>query len=162
MSFQRRRSGLKWSFLAALTAFGIAMGHLEAVVVVYIRHIIGIVPMPQQLDPAVLARMPHWLLGIEQSREAATIVMLVTLGLLVGRSALDKLGVFLYAFGVWDIFYYVGLKVMINWPASLCTRDCLFLIPKPWYGPVWQPVTASVVMIAIALVMMGAARKRAS
>jgi hypothetical protein len=50
---------------------------------------------------------------------------------------------------VWDIFYYVWLKVLLDWPASLLTPDILFLIPLPWWGPVIAPVL-------IALLMTGA------
>jgi hypothetical protein len=146
------------AFLAALTAFAIAMGHLEAVVVVYIRRLLDVVPMPEHLDADFVSRMPDWLIATEQGREAATIVMLLALGWLVGRSPLAKLGTFLYAFGVWDIFYYVSLKVLIGWPASLQTRDCLFLIPNPWYAPVWLPVSISLVMIAIALALFASSR----
>jgi len=146
--------------LAALTALAIAMGHLEAVVVVYIRHILGIVPAPEQLDRAVYAQVPQWLRATEQGREAATIVMLLTLAYLVGRRPLDKLGVFLFAFGVWDIFYYVSLKVLIGWPASLQTTDLLFLIPVPWFAPVWLPMTISAGMIVIALFLFAYERKR--
>ncbi len=145
-----RRSALP-ARLAALTAFAIAMGHLEAVVVVYIRHILGIVPTPEHLDRAVYEQVPHWIVASEQGREAATIIMLVTLAVLAGRRPLEKLAVFLYAFAVWDIFYYVSLKVLIVWPASLQTMDLLFLIPTAWFAPVWLPVSISALMIVAAL-----------
>lgn len=147
----KRQGRLDYNFLVTLTAFGVAMGYLEAVVVVYIREILGIVPTPAQLTPEVLAQVPDWVIGTEQTREAATIVMLVALALLVGRTRAQKLATFLFAFGVWDISYYIGLKALINWPASLTTRDCLFLIPQPWYAPVWVPVVISAGMIAAAL-----------
>jgi len=139
--------------LAALTAFAIAMGHLEAVVVVYIRHILKIVPTPEHLDRAVYEQVPRWIITTEQGREAATIIMLVTLAVLAGRKPLERLAVFLYAFAVWDIFYYVSLKVLIDWPASLQTMDLLFLIPVPWFGPVWLPCSISALMIVAALVL---------
>jgi hypothetical protein len=161
MSMASTRAGrrLGWR-LAALTAFAIAMGHLEAVVVVYIRHILGIVPTPEHLDRAVYEQVPHWLLATEQGREAATIVMLVTLAILVGHRPLTKLAVFLYAFGLWDIFYYVGLKVLIDWPASLQTMDLLFLIPVPWFAPVWLPVSIASVMVIVALFLFAREQKR--
>jgi len=145
-----RRSALP-ARLAALPAFAIAMGHLEAVVVVYIRQILGIVPTPEHLDRAVYQQVPHCIITSEQGREAATIIMLVTLAVLAGRRPLEKLAVFLYAFAVWDIFYYVSLKVLIGWPASLQTMDLLFLIPTAWFGPVWLPVSISALMIVAAL-----------
>ncbi|MBU0607696.1 MAG: hypothetical protein KKI08_07395, partial [Armatimonadetes bacterium] len=51
------------------------------------------------------------------------------------------------------IFYYVSLKVLIGWPASLQTMDILFLIPVPWFGPVWLPCSISALMIVAALVL---------
>ncbi|MEN6301208.1 MAG: hypothetical protein ABFD96_00695 [Armatimonadia bacterium] len=136
-----------WRRLGALTAFAVAMGHLEAVVVVYIRHILNIVPTPEQLDANVYAQVPRWIVTSEQWREASTIIMLLSLAYLVGRKPVERLGVFLFAFGVWDIFYYVALKVLIGWPASLRTMDLLFLIPKAWFAPVWVPVGISAVMV---------------
>ena len=136
------------------------MGYLEAVVVVYIRRIIDIVPTPQNLAPQAIAQGPDWLISTEQTREAATIVMLVALALLAGRTRVQKLAVFLFTFGVWDIFYYVSLKALIDWPASLATMDCLFLIPQPWYAPVWVPVVISLGMIAVALGLFAAGSRQ--
>jgi len=154
-----RRPNLDCPRLAVLTAFAIAMGHLEAVVVVYIRHIMGIVPAPEQLDANLYAHVPQWIIVSEQWREAATIVMLVTLAVLVGRSRREKLAVFLFAFGVWDIWYYVALKYLLNWPASLGTLDLLFLIPNAWFAPVWVPCAISAGMIAVAVGMMAKERR---
>jgi len=147
----RRQRRLDYNLLLTLTAFGIAMGYLEAVVVVYIRRILDIVPTPEHLDPQAIAQVPDWLISTEQTREAATIIMLVALALLADRTRLQKLAVFLFTFGLWDIFYYVSLKGLIDWPAQWTTMDCLFLIPEPWYAPVWVPVVISVGLIVAAL-----------
>jgi len=140
--------------LAAVAIFAIAMGHFEATVVVYIRAILDVVPSPEQLNAATMRLVPGWVIASEQAREAATIVMLVTLAYLAGRNFYDRLGVFVYAFGIWDIFYYVGLKAMIDWPSSLGTTDCLFLIPRPWFAPVWVPIAISCALIAGGLGLM--------
>jgi hypothetical protein len=60
----------------------------------------------------------------------------------------------LFAFGVWDIFYYIALKIMIGWPASLLTWDLLFLIPWSWLGPVLAPVINSLTMIFMAVLIV--------
>ena len=146
------------NLLALLSAFAIAMGYLEAVVVIYIRKILDIVPAADHLTTQTLAQAPDWLVSTEQTREAATIIMLVTLASLVGRTAAQKLGVFLFAFGIWDIFYYISLKALINWPPSLATQDCLFLIPQPWYAPVWLPVLISLGMIALGILLLRQSR----
>ena len=160
MAEVKPRRRVRWEFLAALAAFAIAMGHLEAVVVVYIRRILGIVPTPEHLDRAVFEQVPKWLIATEQGREAATIIMLLALAYLVGRRPLEKLAVFLFAFGIWDIFYYVSLKILIDWPASLQTMDVLFLIPVAWFAPVWLPVTISAVMVVAALGILAGQQRR--
>lgn len=139
------------SRVVLLAAFAVAMGHLEAVVVVYIREILGLIPTPEDLTPAVLELVPGWIIAVEQTREAATIIMLVCLALLAGRNFRERLGAFLFAFGVWDITYYAALKLMIGWPGALTTMDLLFLIPRAWYGPVWLPLAASCGLITVGL-----------
>jgi len=37
--------------------------------------------------------------------------MLVSIGIIAGSNSIQKFAYFLYGFGVWDIFYYVGLKL---------------------------------------------------
>jgi hypothetical protein len=129
------------------------MGWLEAVVVVYIRGLVGI--GRDRMPPAeeVLRRFTSlpWLLSTEQSREAATIVMLAAVALLAARRGRARLGAFLVSFGAWDIVYYMGLYALLHWPPSLGTMDVLFLIPPGpwWYQPVWLPIAVSCVMIAL-------------
>lgn len=62
-----------------------------------------------------------------------------------------RLVYFLYAFAIWDIFYYVFLKLALNWPASLLTWDLLFLIPWPWAGPVITPIICCALFITLAV-----------
>ncbi|MBM3477023.1 MAG: hypothetical protein FJX75_27460 [Armatimonadetes bacterium] len=155
-----RRSLL--SRLLLLTAFGIAFGHIEAVVVVYIRRIMDWVPLPADIGAEDVGRIPNWLIHTEQTREAATIIVLLALATLVGRNFLERLATFLFAFGVWDLTYYGALKVMIRWPESFATQDCLFLIPSPWLAPVWIPMVASVGMIAVAVGIMAAIERRSA
>jgi hypothetical protein len=83
----------------------------------------------------------------ELIREGATLVMLATAAWLAARSFRPRFGYFLMAFGVWDIGYYVFLKVLTDWPGSLFDWDILFLLPLPWWGPVLAPVTIAALMI---------------
>ena len=69
---------------------------------------------------------------------------------------LEEFAGFVVVFGVWDIFYYVFLRVLVTWPASLLDWDILFLIPLPWVGPVLAPVLIAG-MDALALVHQEAA-----
>ena len=126
--------------------FAIAMGFLEAVVVVYLREIYypdGFFFPLTIIEPAIL--------GIELVREISTLVMLICIGLLAGKSGNEKFAWFLYTFGMWDIFYYIGLKVFLDWPESFLTWDILFLIPVSWIGPVLAPVICSLTMIVLAV-----------
>ena len=84
---------------------------------------------------------------VELGRELATMVMLSSVGMLAGLNRWQRFAYFLMAFGVWDIFYYVWLKVMVDWPSSILDWDILFLFPVPWIGPVIAPVLVSFFMI---------------
>ena len=126
------------------------MALVEATVVVYIRRILAIDPEPVDLDLTTIQHIKDhapWLLQIEPYREAATIVMLATLGYLAADTWRERWGVFLYTFGWWDIGYYAWLRVFIDWPPSLLTSDILFLIPVPWIAPVLLPVTIAAGMV---------------
>jgi hypothetical protein len=138
-----------WLGVLNATAYAVAMAYLESAIVVYLRRLY----YPKGFDfPLVIIDVPTLL--IEVGRETATIVMLATVGVAAGRTKVGKWAYFLYLFGVWDIFYYIWLKVFLDWPASLCTWDVLFLIPVPWVGPVLAPVTVSLTMIGMALVLL--------
>jgi hypothetical protein len=131
--------------LSLLALFGIAMAHLEGVVVVYLRKTLG---MPDsESNRESVEKFPKRYLYIEMSREAATIVMLVVIGFLVGTTWIEKGIFFLWTFAFWDLFYYLSLYILIKWPPKLTTIDVLFLIPKPWIAPVWFPIGVSALTI---------------
>jgi hypothetical protein len=125
-----------------VSAYAIAMALLEAVVVVYIRGLIQVTEDHVALGPYV--RMEMW-------REAATGVMLVAVGWLAGRRRIERWAYGLFAFGLWDVFYYVWLKAMIDWPASLLDWDVLFLIPLRWWGPVLSPMLIAALICVTAI-----------
>lgn len=129
-----------------LGVFGLAMGFLEAIVVVYLRQIY----YPQGFDFPLSILSPEIVI-IEWVREIATIIMLVTLGIIAGKDNLQRFFYFLYSFAIWDIFYYAGLKLFLNWPPSFLTWDILFLIPIPWIGPVLAPIICSLTLILFAV-----------
>jgi len=83
----------------------------------------------------------------ELVREGATLVMLLAVGFLTGRTWRTRLAYTAIAFGIWDIFYYVFLKLMTGWPHSLLDWDILFLLPLPWWGPVVAPASIALLMI---------------
>jgi hypothetical protein len=140
-----------WHKVWNATAFAVTMAYLEATIVVYLRRLYY--HHRSGFDfPMVIIDTPTLLL--EVGREACTMVMLATFGIAAGRTNAGKLAFFLFLFGVWDIFYYVWLKVFLNWPPSLLTWDVLFLIPVPWVGPVLAPVSVACTMIGMALVIL--------
>jgi len=164
--FAWRKKGLLLSrfqlFYAAV--FGIAFGFVEAVVVLYLRAAGGLLPgfsatlsqaassspdLDSQLRLA--AQMPHSLMAIEPLREAATIIMLAAVAVLIGRTRRERWAAFLWVFALWDIMYYVGLRLTIGWPESLTTNDVLFLVPVAWISQVWYPVLVSTLTLVAVL-----------
>lgn len=149
--------------IRGLTLFGFAFGYIEAAVVVYLRTIGSPVrasaglstqdlfPLLRlnQLPPAMLA-----LLRIELSREAATLILLAAAASLASRRAASRLGAFVLAFGVWDLAFYLWLRVLIGWPPSVMTWDLLFLIPVPWTAPVLAPVIVAATMSAFGAILL--------
>ena len=128
-----------------VVVFAVAMALVEAAVVAYLRTLIG------SADPyrAGALGLPTWMMRTEIAREAATLVMLATVAWLAGRDWRARLGYFLIAFGVWDIFYYLFLAPISGWPRSFLAWDVLFLIPLPWWGPVLAPTSIAVLMLVL-------------
>ncbi len=131
-----------------LAVFAVAMGFLEGIVVIYLRELY----YPQGFDFPLKLMSPE-LVRIEWIREISTLIMLAAVGIIAGRNNLQRILYSLFAFGVWDIFYYIALKIMIGWPTSLLTWDLLFLIPVSWLSPVLAPVICSVTMIVMAVLI---------
>jgi hypothetical protein len=126
-----------------VVVFAVAMAWVEAACVYYLRVMVDRIE-PYQTNPLPI----RGVLGqVELVREVATLVMLATLGLLAGRTRRAQLAYAAVAFGVWDIFYYVFLRLIGDWPKSLFDWDILFLLPLPWWGPVLAPVCIALLMI---------------
>ena len=151
--------------VAGLFLFGISFGYVEAAVVIYLRAVYE--PLRERLTPGrasgdlfpivnvdrMVAEAPETgrLLKIEMIREAATIVMLASAAMLVVGERSLWLPAFSIVFGVWDISFYLFLKLWIDWPASLLTWDLLFILPVPWASPVLAPVLVSLTIIGCGL-----------
>jgi hypothetical protein len=123
--------------------FGVAMAWLEAATVYYLRLLVG------RIDPYQPIPLPiQGILGpVELVREASTLVMLLAIGMLAASTWRARIGYTAIAFGVWDIFYYVFLRVICGWPRSIFDWDVLFLLPLPWWGPVLAPVSIAFLMV---------------
>ena len=142
--------------------FAIAFGFVEAAVVVYLRHLLG-ATQPQMPQGEILFLVPgiaffdpktaveiisdSAILNVEMIREAATLVILAAIAALAGSNIRERITYFFLAFGTWDIFYYVFLKLTIDWPKTLGDLDIFFLLPFPWIGPVFVPIVISSVLI---------------
>lgn len=149
---------LWWALYAA------AFGYVEALVVVYVRRLTH---MGDGLDyPAIwAARRLAWngaaiiqemtRLGIRQTeygREIATLLLLLGPAMAAGHGWRERLGIYLFAFAVWDETYYLWLKLWTGFPQSFGATDIYFLVPIAWYGAVWFPIL--VVMPALIIVAL--------
>lgn len=161
----------------AVAVLAVGLAYTEAALVVYLRELIAPIRrehFPGAVDEALpLLTIEHLrqagapytrLLAVEVSREVWPIVSLLAMAWGLRRRKGELAAFFLIGFGVWDIFYYVFLKVLIGWPASLGTWDVLYLIPTAWVAPVWAPLTVAATMVALGLAVLrrgaGAARMR--
>lgn len=138
-----RAPGPSWqSRWSMVVLYALAMGWVESAVVFYLRSMIDRI-LPYQPNPLPLAGGFGF---AEMVREAATLIMLFTVGSLAGSTWRSRVGFMLLAFGIWDIAYYVWLIPLTGWPRSLADWDILFLIPLPWWGPIWAPLSIATLM----------------
>src|SRR5882724_8936102 len=164
--FSWRRGGVALSArqLAVSGVFAASFGFMEAVVVVYLRAAVGLLPGYQGTlsdvirmsgdfyrQSQAISQFPKSLLTLEVLREAATILMLLSVALLTSANSRARAAVFLWTFAIWDIVYYAALWVTVRWPLSIRDPDVIFLIPVPWLSPVWFPILVSALAITAVL-----------
>jgi hypothetical protein len=164
--FSWRRGGvpLTWAQLFLSGIFAASFGFLEAVVVVYLRAAVGLLPGYQGTlsdvirmsggfyqQSQAIGQFPKSLLTLEVFREAATILMLLSVAFLTSSKSRARAAVFLWTFALWDTVYYAGLWATVRWPLSMRDPDVLFLIPVPWLAPVWFPLLVSALALAAVL-----------
>jgi len=144
--------------------FAASFGFVEATVVAYLRAATGLLPGYQGTladvarragefyqQSQALTQFPQSLLTLEVLREAATILVLLSVALLVSPNSRARAAMFLWTFAIWDMVYYAGLWATVRWPMSLKDSDILFLIPKPWFSQVWYPLLVSGLAVAAVL-----------
>ena len=127
----------------------IAFAYIESAVVIYLRSLY----YPDGF-PFPLQTFNNSHLLIELGRECSIIIILLGLGYIAGKNFLQRFAFFMFTFGVWDIFYYIWLKLLIDWPESLFAWDILFLIPVPWVGPILSPVLVSLCLIISSMIVI--------
>lgn len=139
--------------IAALAVYAVAMALVEAAVVVYLRELYYPAGFFIQ-TVADLQVIPWKILRVELWREIATIVMLVSIAFLAFERVKEKLLAFVWAFSLWDLFYYLFLYIFLGWPPSFKTLDIYFLIPWPWIGSVWSPLILFSILAVISLYLL--------
>ena len=134
--------------------FSIAFGYIEAAVVVYLRAIFYPDGFTFPLEAFGIDPLWKRFLLTEVGREAATIVLIFTGAWLFGRSTQQRVAYFMTIFAVWDIFYYVWLKILLDWPGSIMDWDILFLMPMVWASAVLYPVLISITLLVFAIIIL--------
>jgi hypothetical protein len=151
-----RSAALKTAFkrFCIAVVFSVAFGYIEAAVVVYLRAIFYPEGFTFPLVAFGIGALEERLLGTEMGREAASLLLIFTGSWLFGHNRRERFAYFLTIFAVWDIFYYIWLKVLLDWPASIMDWDILFLIPSAWASPVLAPVLVSVGLFVFAGIIL--------
>lgn len=135
----RRNSDVRKIFFIVL--FAISMAYVESAVVCYLRKLF----YPSGFSfPLPYPPVKYYL--IEVGREVATICMLISTSFFLEKG-IKRIAYFLILFGIWDIFYYFWLFLLIKWPSSIFDWDILFLIPVAWASPVICPLIVSLILI---------------
>lgn len=161
---RRQHLAITRTHLIASALFAASFGMVEGAVVVYLRAILALVAgygpslldvtrfsqgfNPAALEPTVLP-ISFW--KVEVCREAATMLMLITVALLSTTDRMGRWATFLWTFAIWDLTYYATLYATVRWPSLLTDPDVLFLIPIPWISPVWFPLLVSTLCVAVVL-----------
>jgi hypothetical protein len=123
--------------------FAIAFGIEEAIIVVYLRHL-----------PDAFGRHVY---GLEMWREFCTLIVIGAVAYAAGKTPALRARSFCFAFGAWDIVYYLALWKLSGYP-RLLDNDILFLIPVPWLAPVWSALAFATALMFIGL--FGVVRER--
>jgi len=153
--------------IVAAAILAVALAYTEASLVVYLRALIAPVrarhfpdsanePLPLLSPPQLTEAGESFprLLVVEVTREITPVAALLAMAWGLARRRRQIVAFFLLGFGVWDIFYYVFLKILLDWPASLGTWDILYLIPTAWVAPVWAPLVVSVTLVLAGLAIL--------
>lgn len=152
--------------LLKVAIFSVAFAFVEASVVVYLRHLLGstqpdvgrdeilfLVPGIAFLEPQTAIKIitDSALLNVERVREAATLIMLGMVATLCAKNIKQAFAYFFFSLGIWDIFYYIFLRLTIGWPKSLFDLDVFFFLPVPLAGPVIVPILVFTILISLSL-----------
>ena len=163
--FRREKPQLTGHQLLTSAIFALSFGFVEGAVAIYLGAAVGLLPgyagtlrdvarLSADLhgqEILHLSNLPPSLLTVEVFREAATMLMLLSVAMLAEQKRGERLATFLWIFALWDIGYYVALRATVQWPNSPTSPDVLFLIPVPWTSQVWFPILISILTAAAIL-----------
>ncbi len=148
------RSPAQWDcslprLLLWLGLFAAAFGYVEAAVAHYLRlHL-----YPGGFDDSIALVVDRHTLAVEAGREICTLIVLAAAAALGPGPLARRLASFVYGFAIWDLSYYAALWLFEGWPSSAWDWDLLFLLPVPWFGPVWAPMLISLLGICGAVAL---------
>ena len=163
--FRREKPQLTSRQLLISAMFALSFGFVEGAVAIYLGVAVGLLsgdagPLSDvarlsadlhgQLSQP-LNNLPPSLLRVEVFREAASMLMLLSVAILAEQKRGERLAIFLWIFALWDIGYYVALRATVRWPYSPTSPDVLFFIPVPWTSQVWFPILISILTAAAIL-----------
>jgi len=163
--FRREKPQLTRHQLLTSAIFALSFGFVEGAVAIYLGAAAGLLPGYAGTLPDVarlsadlhgqeirhLNNLAPSLLTVEVFREAATMLMLLSVAILAEQKRGERLAIFLWIFALWDIGYYVALRATVRWPYSPTSPDVLFFIPVPWTSQVWFPILISILTAAAIL-----------
>jgi len=116
----------------ALTVYAAAMALVEAACVISLKRLYFPEGWVAPFHP-----IPEGALRLEQWREVATLVMIAAVAWLGRPEPRIALARGLWVFGLWDMLYYVFLRIGTGFPSRFTDLDLVFLVPRPWIAPVW-------------------------
>jgi len=163
--FRHEKPQLTRHQLLTSAIFALSFGFVEGAVAIYLGAAVGLLPGYAGTLPDVarlsadlhgqeirhLNNMAPSLLTVEVFREAATMLMLLSVAILAEQKRGERLAIFLWIFALWDFGYYLALWATVRWPYSPTSPDVLFFIPVPWTSQVWFPILISILTAAAIL-----------
>ncbi len=160
--FRREKPQLTRHQLLTSAIFALSFGFVEAAVAIYLgidllpgyaRTLSDVKRLSADLDRQAqqVSNLPPGLLTVEVFREAATMLILLSVAILAKQKRGERFAVFLWIFALWDIGYYLALWATVRWPYSPASPDVLFFIPVPWTSQVWFPILISILTVAVVL-----------
>jgi hypothetical protein len=163
--FRHKQPRLTRCSLLACAVFALSFGFVEGAIAIYLGVALGLLPghagtlsdlarLPPDLDVTQalqFSNLSPGLLTVEVMREAATMLMLLSVAILAIEKWRERFAIFLWTFALWDTAYYSSLWAVVHWPDSPTSWDVLFFIPVPWIAQVWFPVLVSILTLVVVL-----------